>query len=584
VLFFVLQELKMRQKQFSRRVLLQSAATIGSAAAVSGAFPGTALAASASADGERNNNRDTIVATDIGSIVETECGKVRGFERNGIHIFKGIPYGAPTGGKNRFMPPQKPEPWSGIRSALYYEHVSPQPPRESWNHDENAFLFHWDDGQPGEDCLRMNVWTPGINDNRKRTVMVWMHGGGYVAGSGQELAAYEGENLSRRGDVVVVSMNHRLGAFGFLNLAEAGGDRYASSGNAGMLDLVLSLEWVRDNIANFGGDPKSVMIFGQSGGGGKVNTLMAMPSAKGLFHRAGVQSGSLMRVGDPHDSYELASTVLKQLNISPSDVDQLQAIPTDQLLLAATTAQRSLMPPRNPNAPPVDFRHLGKQLGWQPVVDGKVIPQQTWDPTAPQLSAEVPLLVGSVLNEFVTGMDQPDAFSMTNEDLEKKISATYGSDKSKEIIDTFRQGHPKANPFQLHSIISVASVRQTAIKQSRLQAALGQAPAFLYWFTWQTPILNGRPMAFHCAELSFCFDNSDRCETMTGGGPRARALGAKMSQAWIEFAKKGDPNHGGLPHWAPVSADKVPTMIFDDVCEAKDYPDRLEQKVMDSVG
>jgi para-nitrobenzyl esterase len=552
----------MRNQRFSRRVLLQSAATLGSAAAVTGMLPGAAVAASAGKDGNGKDSR--VIATDNGSIVETQCGKVRGFTRNGIHTFKGIPYGASTGGKSRFMPPQKPEPWSGIRSALYYEHVCPQPPRESWNHDENAFLFKWDDGQPGEDCLRINVWTPGINDNRKRTVMVWIHGGGYVAGSGQEQPGYDGENLSRRGDVVVVSMNHRLGTFGFLNLAEAGGDRYASSGNVGMI-------------------PQSVMIFGQSGGGGKVNTLMAMPSAKGLYQRAAVQSGSILKVGDPHDSYELAAAVMKELNISPSDVDQLQMVPTDKLLLAATTAQRSLMPPRSPNAPPVNFRRLGRLLGWQPVVDGKVIPQQIWDPAAPQLSANVPLLVGSVLNEFVTGMDNPTAFSMTNDELSTKIGAAYGSDKSKEIIDAFRSAHPNANPFQLFSIISVSSTRATAIKQAKLKAALGQAPAYLYWFTWQTPILDGRPMAFHCAEISFCFDNAEVCDTMTGGGPGARALGEKVSQAWIDFAKKGDPNHAGLPRWSPVSSDKVPTMIFDEVCEVKDSPDRAAQQLMDSI-
>jgi para-nitrobenzyl esterase len=209
------------------------------------------------------------------------------------------------------------------------------------------------------------------------------------------------------------------------------------------------------------------MIFGQSGGGGKVNTLMAMPSAKGLFHRAGVQSGSLLRVGNTHDSYELASAVLKRLNISASDVDQLQAVSTDQLLLAATAAQQSFIPPRTPNAPPVDFRHLGRLLGWEPVVDGKVIPQQTWDPGAPQLSSDVPLLVGSVLNEFVTAMDEPDAFSMTNEELSRRVSATYGSDKSKEIIDAFRDGHPKANPFQLFSIISVSSKQRSNRPGSR---------------------------------------------------------------------------------------------------------------------
>ena len=573
----------MRNERFNRRELLQAAATLGSAAAVSGMLPGTGITASAGTVGEQNHSRERVIATDKGSIVETQCGKVRGFARNGIHTFKGIPYGATTGGENRFMPPQKPEPWAGIRSALYYEHVCPSPLRDGWNHDENAFLFQWNDGQPGEDCLRINVWTPGINDNRKRTVMVWIHGGGYVAGSGQEQPGYDGENLSRRGDVVVVSMNHRLGVFGFLNLTEAGGDRYASSGNVGMIDLVFALEWVRDNIADFGGDPTNVMIFGQSGGGGKVNTLMAMPSAKGLFHRAAVLSGSLLKVGDPQDSYELTSIVLKQLNISPSDVNQLQTVSMDRLLLASIAALKVFMPPRAPGAPPVNFRHLGRQIGWQPVVDGKVIPRQTWDPGAPQLSADVPLLVGNVLNEFVTAMDEPDAFSMSNEELSTKVSAAYGRDKSKEIIDAFRSGHPKANPFQLHSIISVASVREGAIKQAKLKAALGQAPAYLYWFTWQTPILDGRPMAFHCADISFFFDNSDVCETMTGGGPGARALAGRMSQACIDFARKGDPNHAGLPPWSPVSADKLPTMIFDDVCEVKDYPDRQEQKVMESA-
>jgi para-nitrobenzyl esterase len=236
---------------------------------------------------------DTISASDSDPVVEIVTGKVRGNVRKGIYTFKGIPYGDTTAGANRFMPPQKPKPWAGIRSSMQFGNVCPQAPRAGWANDEEAWLFSWDDGVPGEDCLRVNLWTPGINDGKKRPVMVWLHGGGFTAGSGQELTSYDGENLARRGDVVVVSLNHRLNVFGYLDLSHYG-DRYTESANVGNLDIVAALEWVRDNIAGFGGDPNLVTIFGQSGGGGKVNALMAMPSAAGLFHRAIVESGSLL--------------------------------------------------------------------------------------------------------------------------------------------------------------------------------------------------------------------------------------------------------------------------------------------------
>jgi para-nitrobenzyl esterase len=221
-------------------------------------------------------------------------------------------------------------------------------------------------------------------------------------------------------------------------------------------------------------------------------------------------------------------------------------------------------------------------LGWAPVVDGRVIPAQIFDPEAPAVSADVPLLVGTVLNEFVNGIDHPDAFAMTNEQLAQQVKAAYG-DKAGEIVDAFRTSHPKARPFDLYSIIMTSPVRGNAVKQAQLKAAQGKAPAWLYWFTWQTPILDGRPMAFHCSELSFCFNNTDRCETMTGGGPRARALAARMSDAWINFARKGDPNHAGLPQWPAFQADKVQTMIFDDQCRMKNDPDGTERRLMDSL-
>jgi para-nitrobenzyl esterase len=515
-----------------------------------------------------------ILASDSNAIVETTAGKVRGFTRNGINTFLGIPYAGTTEGKARYQGPTKVTPWTGLRSSMQYGFVSPQEPRAGWGNDEVAWMFDWDDGRPGEDCLRVNIWTPGVNDSKKRPVMVWLHGGGFFAGSGQELKSYYGENLSRRGDVVVVSLNHRLGVLGYLDLSQVGGANYANSANAGMLDIVAALEWVRDNIANFGGDPANVMIFGQSGGGGKVNALMAMPAAKGLFHKAAVESGSLMNAAKPEDSAKLGAAVLQQLGLSASQVDQIQSVPVDRLIGAGRAAVASLAAPFQPGR-----AFSLPRIGWQPAVDGTNLPAQPWEPAAPAMSANVPLLVGTVLQEFSTALYDIKLASLTAEELQARAKGIYG-DKSQGVIDVFHQAHPKAKPGELFSRIAAAPVRQSGITQAERKAAQGAAPAFNYWFVWQTPVLDRRPGAFHCSEIAFVFDNTDRCAPMTGGGPEPRALAAKVSDAWINFARRGNPNHSGLPHWPSFTADQCPTMIFDTECVMKNNPDTAERKVL----
>jgi para-nitrobenzyl esterase len=562
--------------QIGRRTLLKSVtAAIGAGAATAVLPSFAAEPAKQGRDVARaTDGGPSVIATSSDALVNTNSGKVAGYVREGIFTFKGIPYGDTTGGINRFMPPAKPKPWDGVRSSRQYGHVAPQSARTGWANDEESFMFSWDDGIPGEDCLRVNVWTPGINDGKKRPVMVWLHGGGFTAGSGQELLSYDGTNLSRRGDVVVVTLNHRLNVFGYLNLAKYG-DKYASSANAGMLDIVAALEWVRDNIAGFGGDPGLVTIFGQSGGGGKVGALMGMPSAKGLFHRAIVESGSMLQAGTQERTQNLADLIVAQLGLTASTIDQIQTLPYTQVLEASEEVLRKNNPRPAGSLP--NFRRMAEMLGFVPVVDGSILPAHPFDPQASPLSADVPMIVGTTLNEFANALNHPEYELMTDAELEQKVRGMFG-DKTPQILAAFRHRTPTAKPFDLWSRIAASTVRENAIKQCRIKAAQGGAPAYLYWFTWQTPILDGRPRAFHCAEIAFAFNNTDRCENMTGGGPEARALGAKVSDAWIHFARTGNPNHTGIPHWGEFSPDSVPTMIFDNRTEAVNNPDGGEQK------
>ena len=517
---------------------------------------------------------DSVIASRSVAVTETASGKVRGFVRRGVLTFRGIPYAAPTSGKGRFMPPAQREPWKGIRSSLTYGYVSPQEPRTIWDKDELAFAYQWTDGFQHEDCLRANVWTQGLDD-RKRPVMVWLHGGGFSTGSSHEMRTYDGENLARRGDVVVVSLNHRVGVVGFLNLASVGGERYAASPNLGMLDIVAALEWVRDNIRNFGGDPGNVTVFGQSGGGGKVTALLAMPRAAGLFHRAVVQSGSMLRMPGPDQTAKLAAAVLKELGIAQANLDQLHSLPIERIVAAGVTAADAVFPPPDYTRP-FEFERHAELKPWAPTVDGVILPESPFCHGAPAVSARVPLLVGSTRTEMAVGWDWPEFESFTSAELTDLMNKAYGKETTARLLDALRRGHPGAKPCDLLAIWHSSGVRRAAIHQALAKATQGAAPVYLYLFAWDTPVLDGRLRSYHCAELPFVFDNTDRCDEATGGGPSARALAAKVSEAWIRFARLGDPNHGGLPHWPAFTAATRATMIFDNACAVANDPDREE--------
>ncbi|MEG3144256.1 carboxylesterase family protein [Sphingomonas sp. RT2P30] len=495
---------------------------------------------------------DTAIAT-------TTAGRVAGYVQDDIFVFKGIPYGADTGGANRFRPPQPPKAWSGVRSARAYGPVAPQDKGTGRLNDEEAFIFQWNDSVEGEDCLRINLWTPGINDGRRRPVLVWLHGGGFAAGSGHDLPAFDGHALALRGDAVVITLNHRLNLLGFLDLSHCG-PRYTQSGNVGMLDIVAALQWIRANIAAFGGDPSCVLVFGQSGGGAKVSTLMGMPAARGLFHRAVVMSGSFAPCATPAKARRLSELMLAELGVAPGEVDRLQTMPYADLRRASEAVLARVNP-----APGrfFDVRRIGDALGFAPVLDAQTVIASPERADLPDLSVHVPMVIGTTLNEFVSGINHPEYEMMREDELVARVEA-FVPGRSRAVIAAFRRRAPGASPFDLWSRIATAPIRQSAVDQAMAKARHSRAPAYLYWFTWQTPVLDGRPRAFHCLDIPFLFANTDRCASMTGGGARAAVLSRRMTDALLAFARTGNPGHPGLPAWSAVTATTAPTMIFAD--------------------
>lgn len=498
------------------------------------------------------------------AVTTTASGKVRGFIHNGIFTYKGIPYAR----AERFMPPVKPEPWEGVRSSTSWGPVAPLMTPTTQVQDEPEFVFDHDWGYTNEDCLRINIWTPSISDGKKRPVMFWIHGGGFTAGSSQELPSYHGENLSRKGDVVVVSVNHRLNVLGFLDLS-AYGEEYKHSANNSMLDLVAALEWVNANIGNFGGDPGNVTIFGQSGGGAKVNTLMAMPKAKGLFHKAINQSGAFRTsILEKEDTQSIAAETLTILGLTADQADSLQKIPFPVLAEASARALKIVEERFKAEGKPI----MGFGLNWGPSRDGEDLPYQLHADEALALSKGIPLLIGTVKNEFAPFANMRFA-EASDEEIMSHIREQY-KEKTDQYLAAVRKAYPGDTAAK--DLLDVDTMfRPGAVAQANAKSSLeGGAPVYMYLFTWQSPVFDGKYKALHCMELPFVFDNIDRCEQMTGGGEEAHLLADRMSRAWVNFSRNGNPNHEGLPDWPAYTVDNTATMHFNTQCELKPQLDK----------
>jgi len=478
----------------------------------------------------------------------TAAGQLRGADRDGIKTFLGVPYAAPPVGQNRFRAPQPVEPWDGVRDALELPPSCPQPQQRpaGWTHESVE----------SEDCLYLNVWTPAAGDgaDATRPVMVWYHGGGYSIGSGS-WPLYDGSALARRGDVVVITVNHRLGPLGYLHLADLAptDDSLAASGNAGMLDLVATLDWVQENVANFGGDPNNVTIFGESGGGAKVSTLLAMPSAQGKFHRAIIQSGPALRVTKGDRATGAARRLLDALGIDEENLEQLWSVPAEKLVEASAAAGR---------------------MAFSPVLDGDVIPTHPADALATGTAADVPVIVGCNQDESAGMLPK----ELDEEGLRERLAA-FGSDNVDEIVATYRSEYPDATDVDILSYaLTDSRMRAGSIRLAEAKLAGTTSPVWMYFFTYQ---LAGR--AGHGYEIAFAFDNLGRSDDRGVSGTR-RQLVDEMSDAWLAFARDGDPNHRKLAKWPSYTLPERSTMYFQrGGSEVKSDPNRATRELWDGI-
>lgn len=500
------------------------------------------------------------IRADDDTVANTAYGKIRGTRADGIHAFKGVPYGADTS-KTRFQKPAPPPPWTGVRDATHYGAQAPQADRPFTS--ARALLASWGPPQPNsEDCLFLNVWTPGVRDDEKRPVMVWLHGGGFSAGSGSALG-YDGTRLAERGDVVVITINHRLNIFGFLYLAEIGGEQYADSGNVSQHDIIAALRWVRDNVEEFGGDPNNVTIFGESGGGMKVCTLMAMPEAQGLFHRAVVQSGPLLRGADPEEATATAHAALDLMNVSPTHLKALNSLPTDRILQTYF------------NLPQPEALKLA------PVVDGRSLPRHPFHPDAPKISAHVPLLIGMTKTETTYLLGNPENFALDWNDVPERLGKYTGSMDAEALVARYRELLPQASPSDvLFAVTTNLMMTLNLIAVADRKTALLAAPVYRYELIWETPVDGGKWQSPHTLDIALMFDNVANSKSILGDAPQAQHMAEKMSEAWLAFARNGNPNNRMLPDWAPYNTTHRPTLMFDAKSFTANNPHQLEVEAL----
>ncbi|MGC8535645.1 MAG: carboxylesterase/lipase family protein [Rhizomicrobium sp.] len=496
-------------------------------------------------------------------VLITSYGRLRGTMDGEIAVFKGVRYAAPPLGPLRFMLPQKPNAWDGIRNAIAFGAPAVQmpasiarggPAKELYKSLDAVFPIAEEDKEGREDCLFLNLWTPGIADGRKRPIMVWLHGGGFAYGSGA-WPMYDGANLARKGDLVVVTLNHRLNAFGFLELAQIFGDHYAESGNVGMLDLVAALKWVQENAEAIGGDANNVTIFGESGGGDKVSYLMAMPAARGLFHKAIVESGPGIGAQPLAHASADARALLAELKVN--DAAQLQALPASAIIKAAYVVQAK--------KPPNSY-FLG------PVVDGRVLPSPPFDPATPAISANVPLIIGTNKDEMTLFLAGKPWFGKLSElEFAARVSAQCGA-RAPAVITALKQCFPNYSPTYLAAELETALfVWADSIRQAERKAEQ-PAPVYMYQLTFETPVGKGILKTPHTLDLPFVFDNVARTRALVGPGPDPQRLADQMSAAWIAFAHTRNPNTTRIPHWPRYNSNSRATMLFNVESKVVDDP------------
>jgi para-nitrobenzyl esterase len=476
---------------------------------------------------------------------EISTGRIVGVSQADVKQFKGIPYGAPTGGKNRYLPPKKPQAWTGVRECFSYGQISPQTLDSLTS--EYGRVINWDQhpGGMGEDCLMLNVWTPTLDKGAKKAVMVQFHGGGFATGSGNGIG-FDGAMMAHTQDVVVVTINHRLNVLGYLNLKDLGApDELQYAGVVGIMDLAASLEWVRDNIESFGGDPGCVMIFGQSGGGAKTSVMLSNPAAKGLFHRAAVQSGSALRLGDPEAASRNADLLLTALDISHDNIMDIQNKSWREILEASV----SLTPPEGVTS-----------IGFSPVVDGDYLTHHPFDPSAPTESEDVPVIISSTLHDAALGLTN---FDLDDAGLRTAVAGRFGDDRADAIIKAQKAARPKDSPFLIQAAAFTDASRGSATYvQAARKAALKKAPVWVYQWDWISNMADGKFGAVHGLDVSAAFNNA-RDATLSTGAEAGKRIAKQFSTAWATFAKTGNPNNPEIPEWPQFDESKRAILVYD---------------------